>query len=339
VYFSGLKVDVNMHGIIRILFSVCGLALLASLAWAQSGNNEVLKGPAFSDPSKVHEMPEGWAEKPIKYEAETEGADLVVTLNQHYYHWAVPLIEDFARERNLKIYVSEGSCGTSAGGIVDKSVDIAGFCCTPGEIDRLPGVEFHTLWVEPIALIVHNDNPIDDISLDDARRAFRGQVYKWSELGGKDITIQPIGRLHCKIRPGHWRLLLDNEDLFSPRLEEVGTIEDMVTVVAANPKAIGHVAVQWIDKYGEGKVKVLRLDGLDPRDLKNLESGRYPLYKVMDITTWKGKNLEKAVARELVDYLIERADSIGGSNVRVSASSLRKAGWKFEGDELVGEPE
>jgi len=318
---------------------VTGLVLITSLAWAQSGTDEEITGPAFSDPSKVQEMPKEWKEKPIQYEPEAKGADLAITLNQHTYPWLLPLIKKFASKRDLKIYVSEGSCGTSAGAMSKKAVDVASLCCPPGDIDRLPGVEFHTLWIEPIALIVNKDNPIGDISLADARRLFQGQVYKWSELGGKDIPVQPIGRLHCKLRPGHWRLLLGDEDIFSPRLDEVGTISDMIDVVAANPSAIGHVAVQWVGKDGESKVKVLKIDGLDPRDPENLASGRYPLYKVMDITTWRGKNVEKTVARELVDYLLESVDSMGNTFVMVPVSRLRENDWKFQGDELVGEPD
>ncbi|MEJ2314227.1 MAG: hypothetical protein P8Y85_05520 [Nitrospirota bacterium] len=318
------------------VFSI--IVALASSVWAQAQPEESLEGPAFSDPSKVYEMPKKWLEDPIEYEPEAAGSDLAVTLDQHLFPAILPLINKFARERNVKISVSEGTCGTSAGRLLRKAVDIAGFCCPPGELDRLPGVEFHTLGVEPIALIVHPNNPVDDIKLEDARRVFRGLVFSWAELGGDDVSIQPVGRLHCKLRPGHWRLLLGNEDLFSPRLEEVGTIPDMITLVANNPRAIGYEAIQMIRKYGAISVKMLKVDGVDPAHPSSVQYGRYPFYRTLVLTTWKGKN-ENRLAGELVDYLLENSGLLEKRFGIVPASSLRKTGWKFEGDELVGEPE
>lgn len=318
------------------VFSI--IVALASSVWAQPEPEESLEGPAFSDPSKVYEMPKKWLEEPIEYEPEAAGSDLAVTLDQHLYPAILPLINKFARERNVKISVSEGTCGTSAGRLLRKAVDIAGFCCPPGELDRLPGVEFHTLGVEPIALIVHPNNPVDDIKVEDARRVFQGLVYNWSELGGDDLSIQPVGRLHCKLRPGHWRLLLGNEDLFSPRLEEVGTIPDMITLVANNPRAIGYEAIQMIRKHGARSVKMLRVDGIDPAEPSNIQYKRYPFYRTLGLTTWKGKN-ENRLAGELVDYLLENSGILEKSFGILPASRLREAGWKFEGDELVGEPE
>jgi phosphate transport system substrate-binding protein len=298
-----------------------------------------LRGEAFTDPSKIQEMPEGWEERPIEHYTQVEKADLVVTLDQHLYPAILPLIQDYASQKGLKIVVTKGTCGISAGRLVGKSVDIGGFCCPPGKEDRLPGLRFHTLGIEPILLIVHPDNPVDDITMDEARRIFRGEIYHWSELGGRNLPIKTVGRLHCKLRPGHWKLLLDNEDLFSPRLTEVGTIPDMITLVSSNRGAIGYEAFQMVRRYQDRwKVKVLKIDGLDPNDSGNLSSGEYPLYRILNITTWEGAHVENPDAQRLVNYLLEKVETLHDTFGIIPASALRKAGWKFEGDELVGEP-
>ncbi len=95
-----------------------------------------------------------------------------------------------------------------------------------------------------LALLAHPDNPIEDISLDMARDIFQGKLNYWKKLGiapnalGWDRIIRPVARPHCKVRPGHWRLLLHNEDLFSPRLAEVSTIPDMIAIVALTAHAL-----------------------------------------------------------------------------------------------------
>jgi hypothetical protein len=152
--------------------------------------------------------------------------------------------------------------------------------------------------------------------------------------------IKPIGRLHCKTRPGHWRLLLDNEDLFSPGLFEVGNIPDMVLQVASIRNAIGHETV-WLatDHYkNKGRVKTLKIDGYAPEDLDALLTGKYPVYKTFNVTTWEGKELKNSNAYKLVTFIKKQIEVLDLSYGIIPSSRLKKAGWKFKGAELIGEP-
>jgi hypothetical protein len=49
--------------------------------------------------------------------------------------------------------------------------------------------------------------------------------------------------------------------------------------------------------------------------------------------------MENPRARALVDYLLKEVDILGSEFGFVPASILSKAGWKFKGDELIGEPD
>jgi phosphate transport system substrate-binding protein len=305
---------------------------------------EVLKGPAFTDPTIVQPMPEGWSEQPIRYDPEAGRADIVVTLDQHLYPLFADFIRKYASRQKIKVIIDEGTCGITAGKLSRKAADIGGYCCPPGGADRLPGLRFHTVGIMPVAVIVHPDNPVVDIDIRQARELFNGKFYRWSEikdLGGRrgqNIRVEAIGRLHCKLRPGHWRLLLDNEDLFSPNLTEVGTIPDMISLVARMPGAIGYEVPLMVDRYAkQGKVKILRLNGVAP-EAPALAAGRYPLYRTLNLTTWVGKAVENGKAEELVRQLLKEAEGLEGKHGFVPAAALKRAGWKFKGDELVGEP-
>jgi hypothetical protein len=152
-------------------------------------------------------------------------------------------------------------------------------------------------------------------------------------------AVHPIARLHCPVRPGHWRLLLDNEELFSPDMTDVGAIEDMVRVVAADPQAMGYETL-WMVRHHQalGKVKPVRLNGVNPDDGEALAQGRYPLYRVYNVTTWEGA-AGNPLAGELVRHLLDRAQAVDSRFSMVSFNRLRERGWRFEGDELVGAPE
>jgi signal transduction histidine kinase len=62
-----------------------------------------------------------------------------------------------------------------------KAADIGAFCCAPGITDRLPGLRFHTLGIAAVVLLVHPDNPVDNISIGQAREIFMGETIRWSE--------------------------------------------------------------------------------------------------------------------------------------------------------------
>ncbi len=289
-------------------------------------------------------MPEVWKRGPVSHDRDVGPVDLVVTLDQHLYPLFVESIQKYAAKEGIKVRVDEGTCGITAGKLARKAVDVGGYCCPPGETDRLPGLHFHTVGIMPIALIVHPSNPVEDITTEQARELFGGRIYRWSELkdlrgqAGPKLRVEPIGRLHCKLRPGHWRLLLDNEDLFSPSLSEVGTIPDMISLVAKTPGAIGYEVPLMVERYSnKGKVKTLKLNGVSP-EASSLASGSYPLYRTLNVTTWEAQGIENERARKLVRQIFKEAERLEGRHGFVSASVLRKAGWKFKEDELVGEP-
>lgn len=321
------------------------LGLMVGVGWAaHQGDPDA--GQAFGDPDRVMEMPEEWHQRPIRSARGTDGrADLIVNLDQQIYHQLAPGVEAYARQNNLKIALSEGTCGISAGALIRKEADLVGMCCPPGDIDRLPGLRYHTLGLAAIVLITHPSNSIGNLTLEQARDIFRGRVFRWSELRdangrpGPDQVITTIGRLHCKQRPGHWRLLLDHADLFSPRMQEVGAIPDMLMQVANTPGAVGYETLAHVMRYrGQSAVKRMTLNGLDPADTDALAAGLYPLYRAYYLTTWETPALANPHAAGFVRYLREAFGRQRAQFGIAPTEALRRQGWRFKGDELVGEP-
>lgn len=306
-----------------------------------------LQGESFSDPARISEVPSNWISQPLQYEEWAKGADVAVSLDQHFYQFFKPVIERYADEHKLKINVREGTCGISSGLLYRKAVDIGGFCCPPAASDRLPGLRFHTLGITGLMILVHPDNPVDNITLDQARKIFQGRITRWSWLKtaagrpGPDTMIQVFARLHCKLRPGHWCSLLSNEDLFSTGLYELGSIPDVIEAASVNPQAIAGFESIYMTYYRypqKIKPKILTIDGYSPENSQDIISGKYPIYFVFNITTWEGKSVENPHAQRLVDFLMQQIGHIDNRYNVIPASRLREAGWKFIGNELVGGP-
>lgn len=317
--------------------------LTAHNVMATHDPRKALIGPAFSNPDYIQSMPPGWEKKPVKH---IEKVDIAVTLDQQMYPALLPVIQKYAKEHNLKISVAEGNCGMSTGRITRKEVDIAGVCCPPDATDRMPGLKYHTLGIVPLLIFVHPDNPIDDVSFEEVQQIFQGEIIRWSELKavGKnklaDQPIQLVTRLHCKLRPGHWRLLLDREDLFSPVSMEVGAIQDMVNQVASNQRAIGFETLwEALYRYKEkGGVKPLKINGYSPLEPANLISLKYPLYHAYSITTWETEGVSNSEAKKLTEHLLKEVERLDSKFGIIPSSRLKQAGWKFKNGELIGEP-
>lgn len=306
---------------------------------------EHAQAPTFSDPNILGQVPDGWETQEFKHEPADVKADLVVALGQQSYPLFHALIHKYAAKNNLNIIVKHGTCGITAGRLRKKSADIGAYCCPPAKSDRLPGLEFHSLGISPIALIVHPDNPLKNLSSEQARNIFKGQINRWTQLNPKATKnfqqiIKPIARLHCKIRPGHWRGLLKNEDQFSPRLFEVGVIADMISQVANNSAAIGWEVPLMISYHRKkGDVRMIKIDGHDATDLKYLLSGKYPLYRSYSLTTWKSASKKKYdISKKLVEYLQQYIEENHSQISYIPPSQLRRAGWKFRGGELIAKP-
>ena len=87
----------------------------------------------------------------------------------------------------------------------------------------------------------------------------------------------------------------------------------------------------------KGKVKSLMINGFPPTDNDALITHKYPFYRTYNLTTWAGKNVENIKAQGLLDYIVRESPHLNPGLGFVPAASLKKAGWIFREDELVGE--
>lgn len=312
--------------------------LVGSHAFAASNS---LRGDTFSNPANTLKMPPGWEAKGVDYGKKVAEADLVISFGQQTHPALHKITEQYARDNKLKIVIQSGTCGVSAGKLLRKAIDSGTFCCPPSVRDRLPGLEFHTIAISALSVFVNEKNPLDAITTKQARRIFKGKIRHWNELKTAKSLDNPIktqARLHCKKRPGHWTLLLKNQEQFSPTLKEVGVIPDLIAKVGQLTDSISIETPFMINTYKKGPVKMLKIDGHSPSDIDYVASGKYPFYRTYSITTWGngGKQRERAI--KLISFLRQHIEKNAQQLSMVPVSKLKAAGWKFKGDELVAEP-
>jgi ABC-type phosphate transport system substrate-binding protein len=166
-----------------------------------------------------------------------------------------------------------------------RSHETFGFVCCPlseEEIER-EQIKVYPLAKEPILILVHDDNPIDDLSIEQIRAIFRGELANWSEVGGPDRPIIVVTRLHCKKRPGHWKTILPDAKEFRQERLNVKSAAAMIQRVSDFRGAIGHTGATWEFKPDD-HVKIVSINGIKPT-AQNLANGTYPFYRQLSAIT------------------------------------------------------
>lgn len=128
---------------------------------------------------------------------------------------------------------------------------------------------------DALSIYVNRDNPVRDLSIDQVRAVFSGQIDNWSEVAGTDAPILVVNRPpNSGTRVYFDRNVLQQLD-FSPNARIVPTSRAVAEAVSGNPNAIGYGGIG----YGEGTV-ACRIDGYLPTSA-SVQDGTYPLVRYL----------------------------------------------------------
>ncbi|NIP72497.1 MAG: hypothetical protein GWO16_05450 [Gammaproteobacteria bacterium] len=230
-----------------------------------------------------------------------------------HFSWIVfehlrPALE---RRHNVRLHLRgrESMLGAGCNAGIKKSREnrpgneTLGFACSPlsDEEVQAEGLTVYPTALEPLLILVNRANPVDDLSVEEVRAIFRGDIRNWKEVGGNDQPIVPLFRPHCSKRPGHWKTILPTLDLFRKDAFTVRSEAEVVQRVSDFTEGIGNVGATW-DFAAEDRVKVIEVSGTAPT-AEALKAGRYPFYQQLSAIT-HGK-----VSKELDALLLDAQTS------------------------------
>lgn len=210
------------------------------------------------------------------------GSDSEVNLVQQ-------LAEAFtARRPDVAIAVTGGGSGTGLTALLQGSAEIATSSrpVTVRErvLMRRAGVDpvSHVFAADALAVVVHQDNPIDALDLDSIGRIFRGEVDRWSDLGGPDVPVVGYGRQPSSGTWAFFRSAVARGE-YGTSIRQMSGSSQILEGIRRDPGGIGYVAVGYLAHASEDlRPLMLRLeDGtvLSPTDEGDIEGGRYPLMR------------------------------------------------------------
>ncbi|MDI9539998.1 MAG: phosphate ABC transporter substrate-binding protein [Bacillota bacterium] len=170
------------------------------------------------------------------------------------------------------------------------------------------------LAYDGIAIIVHPENPINDLDLETIAKIYTGEITNWSEVGGNDATIVLIGREAGSGTRDGFEDITKTKDKCTYR-QELTSTGDVITTVASNPDAIGYASVASI----KDTVKALTVGGVAATE-DNIKNGSYVVQRPFVLVTKKDVTLSDS-AQKFFDYITsEKAREIISSTGVVPAN-------------------
>jgi phosphate transport system substrate-binding protein len=232
-----------------------------------------------------------------------KGSDTMVILAQR---WA----EDFMKKNPAKkIQVTGGGSGTGIAALVNGTTDIAN--ASRAIKDREAEQVKQRFKVQPtetvvardgVAVYVNDQNPVAQLTVEQVKAIYLGDVRNWKEVGGQDAPIVLYSRENSS---GTYVFVkehvLGNED-FAPEAQTLPGTAAVVNAVAKEAHGIGYGGAAYAK--GVKEVKIVGKDGQAYLpNAENVKSGKYALARPLFIYT---RGNPQGEAKEFIDFCLSQ---------------------------------
>lgn len=173
-----------------------------------------------------------------------------------------------------------------------------------------------TVAHDAIAVIIHGDNPIEELTLGQLRDIFTGEVTNWKELGGKNERIRPLIRDR---NSGTYEVFQDSvlqKAKFGANAYPCSTMTLLTRLVEAEPGAIGLTGLLMTKR---GYLKTIRIGETEegPFYLPTQEKvykKLYPLHRPLVLCYFK----ESALMVNLVSGYVTFLTAVKGQQLAIN---------------------
>ena len=195
------------------------------------------------------------------------------------------------------VTVTYNPTGSSAGitAVKEGSTDI-GLASRDLKDDEKEGLTQTTIALDGIAVIVNPENGVEDLSLEQIKQIYTGEITNWSEVGGNDGEIVCIGREAGSGTRDGFESITDTKDACKLS-QELTSTGDVIQTVAGNPNAIGYASLASLNDT----IKAVTVEGVECTEDTVLD-GSYKIQRNFNVITNDSKELSPA-AQAFFDYI------------------------------------
>ena len=262
----------------RSFLAVCGAAAAAAALTACGGSasSTAASSAAASTASSAASTASGSLSGNVATGGSTSMKNVIAALT-----------EGFA-EVEPGITVSYDPTGSGAGitGATDKTLDI-GLSSRALKDDEKNDVDGTIIALDGIAIIVNKASKVEDLTVDQLKQMFTGEITNWSEVGGDDGEIVLIGREAGSGTRDGFESIVDVKDSckYAQELTATGAV---ISAVEANPLAIGYASLSAVGDT----VKMVTVGGVECSE-ETVKDGSYEVQRPFVFVTNKSVALSE----------------------------------------------
>jgi phosphate transport system substrate-binding protein len=200
------------------------------------------------------------------------------------------LAKAYEKKTGIKILLEGGGATRGIRDAVGRRVDIGGSCrmTLPSEDRSELYAQMYPVAWDALAVIVHKSNPINNLTSDQIRGIYSGQITNWHQLGLSNAPIHLFVR-RGKISGVGYAI---RQYIFKDSNKEFVTKPDYIVrssgpleqAIENDPYAIGITGVSSARKRD---VKILSIDSKSPT-YENVKDGKYVFYRPLYLVTNPG---------------------------------------------------
>ncbi len=194
-------------------------------------------------------------------------------------------------QANPDVDVTYDPTGSSAGitGASEETLDIGLSSRALKDEEAQSGLTGTTFALDGIAIIVNNENTVEDLTLEQIKGLATGEISNWSEVGGPDAPVVLIGREAGSGTRDGFESIVDVEDVCKYE-QELNSTGGVIAAVASNPNAFGYASLSAV----EDTVKAVTVGGVAATE-ETVQDGTYQIQRPFVFVTKDGVEQSEAV--------------------------------------------
>ncbi|MCL2812073.1 MAG: substrate-binding domain-containing protein [Clostridia bacterium] len=173
---------------------------------------------------------------------------------------------------------------------------------------QMPELTYEPIVKEGLVFIVNTANPINELSAEQLKGIYSGQIKNWSEVGGGDVAIRPFQRnSDSGSQTAFLQLLMKDTKpqsaVASLTYDSMWYLVERIAAYDNQESAIGYSMYFYVTQMvGNENIRLLAVDGVVPSE-ETIASGAYPLVTGY-YAVYRSDLAEDHPARKLVDWLV-----------------------------------
>lgn len=209
--------------------------------------------------------------------------------------------EYMKKHPEIRISVAGSGSGDGIKAIIDGTADIGNSSRDMKEKEleaaKAKGVTpvRHVVAYDCIVPVVHPENKISDLSLQQLKDIYTGRIKKWKEVGGDDKPIVVISRDSSSGTFEVWNHKVLKDERVRPDAQLQASNGAVAQAVAGNKYAIGYVGIGYLNP----KLKALKVNGVQA-SAETARTGSYPVSRELYMFT---RGEPKAAVKAFLDFV------------------------------------